>query len=788
MHMHRPLPTALTCAIALASTHLATAEQVTISEIMYNPQIGAPEFIEIQNHTATPFDIANWRFSDGITYEFPDFGAGDPQRTFLKPFERILVSPVPEAALRTAYSIPDTTRIYGPFTGTLSNNGERLTVEDKNGTVMSSVSYRDSGDWPVAADGTGHTLVFANTSRLSGNWRNWTTSKTVGGTPGSPEATEAEEPYTNPEVDLTVGIPFIDYGDKWDFHDLNQDLGSTWKDPAYNFNSHPGWTLATDNGNSGGLYGFENSALPSPGIRTDLLNSDGNADHITYYFRKSFNYAGPTVGVRITVDQIVDDGATYYLNGIPIGGLGINAGAGWKDRATRTAGDADIELGVVSISGDALVDGVNVLAAEVHQTNNTSSDCVFGARFSISAPAAPGLVINEILPGSSGNGFVEFHNPTATAVNLSGHHLSDTPGNLTKFTISDNISVPPGGIASVGYAESSLSVSDPTVVYLTAPDGNNILNAVSTSMPLDGRSLGRKPEGSGSWFLFVSPTQDAPNASADGLGDFISLSEVAFTRSTNSVGWIELANSSTSALSLDGLFLSSSPDHADKITLTGNLPAGGYLSFEPAFAADNNDNLKLFLSDGAGNVVAAALVERPASRDSVQMFPAGSGEWFSSSTSTRDTANDPDRSDDIVINEIMYDTPSDHRNGEFVELVNRGASTVDLGGWRFTDGISYTFPLGTSIAPGAFLVVAADSEWMQSAYGRIPVIGNFKGQLRDSGERVRLEDSNGNLADQVDYLPSGDWPELADGDGSSMELRHPAMDNSSPSAWADSDE
>ena len=69
-----------------------------------------------------------------------------------------------------------------------------------------------------------------------------------------------------------------------------------------------------------------------------------------------------------------------------------------------------------------------------------------------------------------------------------------------------------------------------------------------------------------------------------------------------------------------------------------------------------------------------------------------------------------------------------------------------------------------------------------------PVVGNFSGQLRDSGELLRIEDNLGNLVDEVYYYPSGDWPEKADGDGSSMELKHPDMDNSSPVAWADSDE
>ncbi len=42
-------------------------------------------------------------------------------------------------------------------------------------------------------------------------------------------------PYPNPEVNLCTGIPFVNYGDSWSFHDQNEDLGTTWKDVGYNF-------------------------------------------------------------------------------------------------------------------------------------------------------------------------------------------------------------------------------------------------------------------------------------------------------------------------------------------------------------------------------------------------------------------------------------------------------------------------------------------------------------------------------------------------------------------------
>ena len=125
----------------------------------------------------------------------------------------------------------------------------------------------------------------------------------------------------------------------------------------------------------------------------------------------------------------------------------------------------------------------------------------------------------------------------------------------------------------------------------------------------------------------------------------------------------------------------------------------------------------------------------------------------------------------------MYDAPSDGRSAEYIELYNKSEKGIDLSGWEFVDGINFEFPEGTVIQSKDYLVVAADIDWMRKHYGDISVIGNFSGQLRDSGELLRIEDASGNLVDEVYYYPSGDWPEKADGDGSSMELKHPDMDN-----------
>jgi hypothetical protein len=123
---------------------------------------------------------------------------------------------------------------------------------------------------------------------------------------------------------------------------------------------------------------------------------------------------------------------------------------------------------------------------------------------------------------------------------------------------------------------------------------------------------------------------------------------------------------------------------------------------------------------------------------------------------------------------------------EWIELHNKGAAPVDLGGWSLADAVSFTLPPGTSIAPGGFLVIANDSAALKANWPERAslILGDFSGSLSNNGERIELRDATGNPADEAVYLPSP----RSDGGGSSLELADPRSDNSRPAAWADSDE
>ena len=112
---------------------------------------------------------------------------------------------------------------------------------------------------------------------------------------------------------------------------------------------------------------------------------------------------------------------------------------------------------------------------------------------------------------------------------------------------------------------------------------------------------------------------------------------------------------------------------------------------------------------------------------------------------------------EVVINEMLPHAASDwYKNGEvgdmndeFIELYNPGDEAVDISGYTLTDtsyrrspGL-YTFPQGSTIPAGGFLVVYSIES------------GVFQG---DGGDSIKLNDSSGKTVDEKEYekAPGGD--------------------------------
>ena len=758
----------------MLSAPLLRGEQMVISEVMYHPRGDKPEYIEFYNQTPTPLDMADWELRGGIHFDFPSFDPDLAEDGFAKAWERFVVSNVSPGELRAHYGIPQSIRVFGPWSGDLSDAGDSIILKDKNEVVLVRLDYDDDGRWPLAADGMGHALVLSSGDQSVNDWRAWKASERPDGTPGTEPIQGAETPIDSPELDLTQGIVLVDFGDDWRFHDDNENLGTSWRRVGFDDTS---WKEGS------GLFGFENSALPDPGIQTPL----NDEDQLTYYFRKSFQFQGDPTGASLNLDMILDDGAVVYLNGTEVGRVRMPNGT--INFTTTSAGgavtNARLEEAVLQPAGNLLRSGTNELAVELHQTNTTSSDAVFGARLRLTTSSRSSVVINEVLPMPGDTGFIEIYNPLPVAVSLKGYFISDDPGRLDKAMITENLTVAPRGFQSTSYNDISLSAKTGTIVYLTEPDGNSPVSALSASISRDGRSIGRKPDGGTEWFSFTSPSPDGPNGS-DGARPAIHINEVHYAEE-GAIEWVELWNGGNSEISARSIRLAEGERWNDSIEIVDAIPSKGYLKVEAPFKVGRGRHI-LSVINFRDEVLDSHRFGSPGLGLTWQAFPKGSNEWYATADSTPSALNEPFIHDQIVINEIMFDPPSNQVRAEYIEILNRSKQTIDLSGWRFTEGVSFVFPLDTELKAGDFLVIAADLDWLTDVHGKISALGNYSGRLSNNGELLRLEDQWGNLADEVDYRVGGEWPEISNGGGSSLELTHPNTDNNFGSAWQASDE
>ncbi|HJM70620.1 MAG TPA: lamin tail domain-containing protein, partial [Candidatus Marinimicrobia bacterium] len=145
----------------------------------------------------------------------------------------------------------------------------------------------------------------------------------------------------------------------------------------------------------------------------------------------------------------------------------------------------------------------------------------------------------------------------------------------------------------------------------------------------------------------------------------------------------------------------------------------------------------------------------------------------------------------IVINEINYNSAADYDVQDWVELVNNTGFTIDLSGWQFKDSDDshvFVIPEQTILANGEFIVLAEDTTIFNDYFPNAGnVVGNLNFGLSGGGELIRLYNPNGDLIDQVTYDDDDPWPDEPDGDGPTLELKNPGLDNSIPESWAASE-
>jgi hypothetical protein len=157
---------------------------------------------------------------------------------------------------------------------------------------------------------------------------------------------------------------------------------------------------------------------------------------------------------------------------------------------------------------------------------------------------------------------------------------------------------------------------------------------------------------------------------------------------------------------------------------------------------------------------------------------------------------------DIVVNEIMYNPTADQGSDsyfEWVELWNTGDGAVDLSDWSLTDGeATFVIDSGTQVPSKHFVLIARrpDSLLLQPEYsdnlgdGDDVLLGPATFSLLNTSDEIVLVDPLGSTVDSVQYHdgPAGEWPVEPDGEGPSLELRNPDLNNNLGSSWEASTE
>ncbi|MBE3097070.1 MAG: lamin tail domain-containing protein, partial [Planctomycetes bacterium] len=229
-----------------------------------------------------------------------------------------------------------------------------------------------------------------------------------------------------------------------------------------------------------------------------------------------------------------------------------------------------------------------------------------------------------------------------------------------------------------------------------------------------------------------------------------------------------------------------SPSMTDPTTLV----AGGYREDETFGATDRGVTLGRYIKSTGGKDFVAMSVP---TRGDANAYPAV-GEIRAGGALVNPG---------VVINEILYAPLSG--DDEFIELYNLTGADVPLydpdhpaNTWKFTEGITFTFPEGATIPAGGYaLVVPMTEAAFRAKYPGVPgdvrVFGPSFGVLDDDGESVELSrpgtpEPGGTVpyyrVDRVNYDPEAPWPVWAGGGGPSLSRLAAADYGNDAANWA----
>jgi hypothetical protein len=542
-------------------------DSLVINEIMYNPVVADASFVEIYNKsTLTAFDLSNWRL-DGADFIFQE-------GTIVQPGGFLVVVNDPTAFAATyGGSIP----IAGVFEGALDNGGETLKLVKPGLTppqdvIIDEVSYDDDPPWPVAADGFGPSLQLVDPNQDNNRVMNWAAATTNDPAPGP----------------------------QWQFVTVT---GTASSSRLYVYLNAAGDAYVDDLKLVAGI-------VPDVGFN---YIQNGNFDSSLTPWNVTANVSGSSVSTTV---KRSGSGSLHLVCGGPGSTQGDSL---WLDTTTLTT-NAQYTLSfwylpnpaggtlTVRLSGNGVRSDQNiVLGGGVSSTQYTP-----GSANSAQANLAvfPLVWLNEVQPnnvtGPQDNAgdrdpWLELHNSSGSAADLTGYYLSDNYTNLLKWPFPAATSLTAGQFRLVWLDNEPGETSGASLhanFRASSTNGSVVLTKVTGSVtsivdylnyaPINNdRSYGAFPNGTPAkrqTFYFATPGANNNNAypanpiyinewMADNAGAVVDPADGGFE------DWFELYNAGPSPVDLSGYSLTDETNQVDKFIIPGGtvIPAGGFL-------------------------------------------------------------------------------------------------------------------------------------------------------------------------------------------------------------------
>jgi hypothetical protein len=161
----------------------------------------------------------------------------------------------------------------------------------------------------------------------------------------------------------------VSAGATWSYLDDGSDQGTAWSAPGFDDS-----TWAQGPAQLGYGDGDENTVVS--------YGPDSRDKHITTYFRHSFVIPDASIYQALTLELLRDDAAVAYLNGVELMRSNMTSGS-FNSSTTALSTVSSTNEDTFYPTHDLptmLVSGTNVLAVEIHQQDEDSSDISLDAR------------------------------------------------------------------------------------------------------------------------------------------------------------------------------------------------------------------------------------------------------------------------------------------------------------------------------------------------------------------------------------------------------------------------